>query len=151
MRLPMARAFIDCDMTKPPNATAAFLRFLAIVQMLTGGLTLIPNTWLANWHAWLGLGHLPNDAVLRYGVRGGAFVQGAIGILIWIMATDIVRYRPLVLAVGWIYLASGPAFYLIDSIAGMPFFWCAADAVSCFAVGSIVLALALRNSGKATG
>lgn len=132
-------------MTNPPAAAAHFLRFLAVLQMLTGGLTFIPKGWLANWHTWMGLGHLPNDAFLRYVVRGGAFVQGAIGILIWIMATDIVRYRPLILAVGWIYLTSGPAFYLIDSIAGMPLFWCLSDAVSCFAVGSIILALSLRS------
>ena len=138
-------------MTKPPSTTATFLRFLAILQMLTGGLTFIPNAWLADWHAWLGLGHLPDDALLRYVVRGGAFVQGAIGILIWIMATDVVRYRPLVMAVGWIYLVSGPAFFLIDFIAGMPLFWCAMDGVSCFAVGSIILALALRNAEKAVG
>lgn len=135
-------------MTKSPTATARFLRFLAVLQMLTGGLTFIPNGWLASWHVWLGLGHLPNDAFLRYVVRGGAFVQGAIGILIWIMAGDIVRYRPLILAVGWIYLVSGPAFYLIDSISGMPLFWSLLDAVSCFAVGSIILALSLGSSAR---
>ena len=69
-------------MSKSPSKTATVLRLIAILQMLTGGLTFIPNAWLANWHAWLGLGHMPNDALLRYVVRGGAFVQGAIGILI---------------------------------------------------------------------
>jgi hypothetical protein len=106
----------------------------------------MPIAWIAQWHAWLGLGHLPDDAVLRYAVRGGAFVQGAIGVLIWVIATDVVRYRPLVLTVGGIYLVSGPAFYFLDSAVGMPPFWGMMDGAACFLIGSVLLALAPRSS-----
>ena len=121
------------------------LRLLAILQILTAGIALMPMTWIAAWHAWVGLGHLPDHAFLRYVVRGGAFVQGAIGVLIWVIATDVVRYRPLVLTVGGIYLVSGPAFYFIDSTAGMPPFWGMMDGAACFLTGSILLALTPRN------
>lgn len=125
------------------------LRLLAILQILTAGIAIMPIAWIAAWHVWLGLGALPDDAVLRYVVRGGAFVQGAIGILIWIMATDVVRYRPLVIAVGGIYLVSGPAFYFIDSTAGMPLAWCVLDGASCFVTGSVLLILAPWKIGQA--
>lgn len=124
------------------------LRLLAILQILTGGIAVMPIAWIAAWHAWLGLGHLPDDPFLRYVVRGGAFVQGVIGILIWVIASDVVRYRPLVLTVGGIYLVSGPAFYIIDSTAGMPLFWCVVDGASCFTTGSVLLALMPRNSSR---
>jgi hypothetical protein len=125
--------------------TSRFLRCLAILQVLTGAIAFVPIGWIAAWHGWLGLGQLPDDAVLRYVIRGGAFVQGVIGVLLWVIATDVERYRPLVITTAAIYLVSSPAFYLIDSIAGMPRFWCVFDAVSCFAVGAVLLGLSLST------
>lgn len=121
------------------------LRLLAILQLLTGLLTAVPLTWLDAWHRWLGLHALPDSPVLRYALRGGALVQGAIGVLIWIIASDVIRYRPLAIATGAIYLASGPAFYLIDTRAGMPSFWCWLDTGSCLMTGAVVLTLSLGS------
>ncbi|HEV7403617.1 MAG TPA: hypothetical protein VGO11_11845 [Chthoniobacteraceae bacterium] len=126
--------------------TVPFLRFLAILQILTAGIALIPLEWIEEWHAWLGLGAMPHDPVLCYVLRGGAYVQGGIGVLIWIMATDVARYRPLIVATAVIYLIGGPAFYFIESIAGMPRFWCLFDGVSCAVVGAVLLALSLRST-----
>src|SRR4051812_16413467 len=136
---------------KSPQATATFLRFLASLQMLTAGVTIMPLEWIAAWHAWVGLGVMSHDPMLRYVVRGGGFVQGGIGVLLWIMAGDVTRYRPLILATAGIYLIAGPAFYLIESIAHMPRFWCVLDSASCLAVGAILLALCLRSRAAATG
>ena len=130
------------------RSTTNYLRALAILQVLTGGIAVIPIAWIASWHTWLGLGHLPNDALLRYGIRGGAFVQACIGVLLWIIATDVVRYYPLVIAAGIIYIISGPAFYFIDSNVGMPHFWCIFDAVSCFLVGAVLLTLCLLSQNQ---
>jgi hypothetical protein len=126
------------------RSSTIFLRILAILQLLTGLIAIMPLSWIGWWHHWLGLGRLPDDATLRYVIRGGAFVQAAIGVLVWIIANDVLRYRTLVLAVGWMYLLSGPAFYLIDSIAGMPRFWSLLDGVSCFTVGMLTLAFCPR-------
>jgi hypothetical protein len=128
-------------MNKGARATATFLYGLSILQLLTAGIAIMPTEWIEAWHKWLGLGAMPHDPLLLYAVRGGGFVQGAIGVLLWIMACDVVRYRPLIMAVALIFLCSSPAFYLIDSIVRLPLFWCLLDAGSCFAVGSILLAL----------
>src|SRR4051812_43750623 len=133
---------------KSPQATATFLRFLASLQMLTAGVAIIPLEWIASWHEWVGLGVMSHDPMLRYVIRGGGFVQGGIGVLLWIMAGDVVRYRPLILATAGIYLVAGPAFYLIESIAHMPRFWCMLDSASCLGVGAILLALCLRSDGR---
>lgn len=120
------------------RSTSNCLRVLAVLQILTGLIVFIPIAWIAAFHVWLGLGQLPDAAFLRYVIRGGAFVQGAIGVLIWVIATDVVRFRPLAITIAAIYLASAPAFYFIDTIAGMPRFWCIFDGTSCFLVGSIL-------------
>jgi hypothetical protein len=125
------------------RCTAAFLRVLAILQILTAGIVIMPLEWIGAWHAWVGLGVMSHAPMLRYVVRGAAFVQGGIGVLLWIMASDVARYRPLILATGVIYLVAGPAFYFIESIAHMPRFWCLLDSVSCLAAGSVLLALCL--------
>jgi hypothetical protein len=92
----------------------------------------------------MGLGATPRDPMLYYAVRGGGLVQGAIGVLFWIMASDVVRYRPLILAVAGIFLLSAPAFFTLDSLVGLRAAWCLLDSVSCFVVGGVLLALCLR-------
>ena len=131
-----------------PRLTANFLRLVAIVQILTIAVIFMPATWIASWHAWVGLGVMSDTPVFRYVLRGASYVQGAIGVLLWVMATDTVRYRPLVVTTAAIYLIGGPAYYLIDSIAGIPRSWCIFDSVFCFLVGGVLLALCLLSSPK---
>ncbi|MEA3210684.1 MAG: hypothetical protein QOE70_3741 [Chthoniobacter sp.] len=128
--------------------TAGFLRCVAILQVLTAAVVFMPVAWIAAWHAWIGLGLMPDDPFLRYVIRGAGYTQAAVGVLLWIMAGDVVRYRPLVIATAAIYLAAGPAFYLIETIAGMPRFWCLIDSVSCFSVGVVLMALCRLSSER---
>lgn len=125
--------------------TTGFLRFIAVVQMLTLGLVFVPEGWMASWHDWLGLGRMPDAAFLRYVIRGASYCQAAIGVLLWVMATDVVRYRPLVLTVAAVYLVGGPVFYLIDDLAGMPRWWVWMDSISCLLAGGILLALCIKK------
>jgi hypothetical protein len=89
---------------------------------------------------------MPDDPVLRYVIRGASLAQGAIGVLLWVIATDVVRFRPLVVTTAWIYLLGAPAYYFIDSVAGMPRFWCIFDCVFCFLAGGVLLILCLMSS-----
>ena len=130
----------------PVRLTAIFLRIIAIVQMLTFAVVLMPVAWIASWHAWLGLGVMPDDPVLRYVIRGAAFAQGGVGVLVWVIATDVVRYRPLVITTAAISLFAAPAYYFIDATAGMPRFWCIFDFAYCFLAGAVLLALCLLSS-----
>jgi hypothetical protein len=132
---------------KNPAATTSSLRIIAVMQILTVGIVFVPLAWLDAWHAWLGLGTMPDDALLRFAIRGAAFAQAGIGVLMWVMATDVVRFRPLVIACGWIYLVGGPAFYWIETVAGMPQSFCLFDSISCFFAGGILLAQALPRAG----
>src|ERR1043166_1511364 len=126
----------------PVRLTAIFLRIVGVVQMHTFAVVRMPVAWIAEWHAWLGLGRMPDGAVLRYVIRGAAFVQGALGVLVWVIATDVVRYRPLVIALAVICLCAAPAYYFLDAAAGMPRFWCLFDFAYCLVAGG-VLALCL--------
>ena len=135
---------------KNAEATTNCLRVIAVMQILILGLVIVPVDWIDAWHVWLGLGPMPDDAMLRFVIRGAAFAQAGIGVLMWIMATDVVRFRPLVIACGWIYLIGGPAFYWIEIVAGMPLSWCLFDSISCFIAGASLLALSLPQATGAT-
>jgi hypothetical protein len=131
------------------QTTSKFLRFVAILQVLTALIVFLPENLLATFQAAIGLGQLPHLPLFLYVLRGAAYCQGAIGVLLWIIAGDVVRYRALVLATGVIYLAAAPAFCLIHAEAGTPMWWAILDSASCFAVGAVVL-LGAQNSGIAS-
>jgi hypothetical protein len=132
------------------RSTVIFLRIVAIVQMLTFSVVLMPVAWIAAWHVWLGMGVMPDDPVLRYIIRGASFVQGGLGVLVWVISTDVIRYRPLVITIAAICLFAAPAFYFIDATAGMPRSWCIFDFSYCLLAGGVLLALCPSSSPKAT-
>jgi len=129
--------------------TANFLRFVALSQMVAFIIVFVPEPWIASVHSWLGLGQMPDAVILRYLLRGAAFSQGAIGVLLWVIASDVVRYRPLVITTAALYLAAASLFYFIDAIAGLPGWWCIWDCACCFVVGGVLLSLCLWPSSYA--
>jgi len=123
------------------RSTANLVRFIAVLQLLTAGFCFVPERVLEFLYAWVGFGHMPDLPFLRYVIRGASYCQGAIGIFLWVIATDVVRYRPLVVATGAIYLAAAPVFWTIHVMAGMPRWWAIMDTTSCFLMGSALLVL----------
>ncbi len=131
------------------RSTANLIRAIAILQLLTAGFCFVPQSALDFLYSWVGLGQMPDLPFLRYVIRGASYCQGAIGVLLWIIASDVVRYRPLVIATGAIYLVAVPAFWAIDVMTGMPRWWAIMDTASCFLTGGILLALCFLSSSRA--
>jgi len=123
------------------RSTANFLRFLAICELLIFSITFMPESWLAAFHAWLGLGHLPDSVFLRYITRGATLCQGAIGAGLWVMASDVTRYRPLVIVTAVALIVASPSFYIIDTASGMPLAARIWDCTACFLAGVTLLGL----------
>jgi hypothetical protein len=128
--------------------TANFARFVAVSQMVAFVVIFVPESWIASLYSWLGLGQMPDAAFLRYLIRGAAFSQGAFGVLIWVIASDVVRFRPLVITTAALYLIAASLFYFIDAIAGLPRWWCIWDCACCFVVGVVLLMLCLWPSSN---
>ena len=113
-----------------------FLRFIAICQMLAFVAVFAPiESWLQPWYSWVYLGKAPEvSAILRYVVRATAYFQGAIGLWLWVMTSDVIRYRPLIMTTGVVYLIAGFAFLGIDATAGLPVWWWIYDSAYCLGV-----------------
>lgn len=125
---------------------AWLLRLVGSVELLAFFAVVMPRTWMEATHGWLGLGEMPDGAIIMFMIRQAAFTYGLHGVLLWFLSSDVVRFRLLVLFTGVSYLLAGPVFFLIDLTSGMPWFWTAGDTVSCLFVG---LALLWLNRNQA--
>jgi hypothetical protein len=61
------------------------------------------------------------------------------GLSLWIIASDLTRFRTLVLFNGISFVLAGPVFFLIDHMSGMPSWWTAIDGPSCALFGIAML------------
>ena len=122
---------------------AVLLRTVGAVECLAFAAVVVPFRWMEAVHQWLGLGQMPDATVLRYLIREASFVYGVHGVLLWLLASDIERFRPLITFTGFSYLVTGPIFVVTGATAGMPWFWFIGEGLSCLAVGIVVLWLAV--------
>jgi hypothetical protein len=97
-------------------------------------------------HAWLGLGEMPDGPLLMFMIRQASYTYGVHGLSLWLIATDVERFRPFVVFNGIAFLLAAPVFFLIDLTSGMPLWWAASDPVSCGFLGAALLWLALHKS-----
>ena len=125
------------------------LRLIGAIECLAFGAVIMPRSWMEVTHEWLGMGTMPHGAVLDFMIRQGSFVYGLHGLFLWIISTDVVRYRPLIIFTGISYMVAAVVFAWIDEVTGMPLFWTVGDALGCFFWGAVLLWLdRWANSGK---
>ncbi len=118
-----------------------FLMRLAAVSVFFSGISFfLPSPLINSFLVWCGLPQMPDAPLMRYILHGAGYLQVAYGIVVWVVARDVVRHQPVVIAFIVIFLMGAPAFYWIDAAAGLPWYWCSLDAGCCFLGGSIPLA-----------
>ena len=125
------------------RAIANLLRFLAICWILSGVVFCLPKTWIDSFLVWVGMAQVPHALLMSYVLRGAGLLQVAMGIVIWAVASDVVRYRPIVITIIVVHLAAAPAFYLMDAVIGMPGWWCLMDFTCGILSGGIPLIFCL--------
>ena len=125
------------------SSIAALLRIVATFLILNGGAFFLPERWINSVLQWCVLEPMPQAVFMSYLLEASGYPQIAIGALIWIIATDVVRYRPLVITTIVIFLVGAPVFYMIDTHVGLPHWWCVMDFISCFLCGAFPLGFCL--------
>ena len=115
------------------------LRLAGLVEILAFGAVVMPRSWMEVSPVWLGLGVMPEGTILMFMIRQASYVYGVHGISLWILASDVVRFRPLVRLNGASFLVAAPVFFVIDYTTGMPFFWTVIDTLGCAFFGGAML------------
>lgn len=87
---------------------------------------------------------MPEGALVMFMIRQASYAYGMHGISLLVLATDLKRFRPLILLNGLSFLLAAPVFFVIDYSTGMPWFWTIADSVGCGFFGAAVLVLDRR-------
>ncbi len=111
------------------------------VEILSFVAVVMPHSWMVTAHTWLGMGQMPEGAVVMFMIRQASYAYGMHGVSLLVLASDVKRFRPLVLLNGLSFLLAAPVFFLIDYSAGMPWFWTIGDSLACGLFGAAVLVL----------
>ncbi len=127
----------------------AFLMRLAAVSLFFSGVSFfLPEASINSLLVWCGLEQMPDATMMRYILRGAGYLQLAYGVFLWVVARDVVRHQPVVVAFIVLFLIGAPAFYRIDAAAGLPRYWCLLDFTCCFLGGAVPLAFWLWPTKK---
>ena len=109
--------------------------------VLTGSAFLavfLPVDWMASMHRWLGLGEFPRTPLVDYLARSVAAFYGFHGVLLFVISTDVVRYRSLVWYVAVMNVVFGLMLLAIDIHAGLPAYWTAFEGPPVAIIGILV-------------
>ena len=122
------------------------LRMTGLVEILAFVAVVMPRSWMEISHAWLGLGEMPGGIIIMFLIRQSSYTYGVHGISLWILASDVIRFRPLIRFNGVSYLIASPVFFVIDYTTSTPFFWTVIDTMGCAFIGGAILLLDHRDS-----
>ena len=125
--------------------SAFLLRLAGSVELLAFLAVVMPRSWMEIAHTWLGLGEMPNGAIIMFMIRQASYTYGMHGVSLWVIASNVERFRLLIILNAISFLIAAPVFFLIDQTSGMPFWWTLGDTFGCGSFGAGLLWLSLRN------
>ena len=129
-------------MTPARSGREASLRGLLI---LGGCLTssaflavLMSDDQMAAVHRWLGLGEFPEGTLTGYLARTTSALYAFHGLLLFALAADPRRHRPVIRILAWGNIAFGATLFGIHLHADLPAWWTATEGPSVIALGLLI-------------
>ena len=123
-----------------PQHFVLLLRVTSLSLMAAVLGVLLPHQVMDWGHQMVGLGPLGPDPMFFYLARSVSGLYAILGFMLWIMAGDIERYRPLLALLGWIATIGGCSIGLIGAAEGLPWYWWAGEGPMTTILGLVVLA-----------
>jgi hypothetical protein len=125
------------------------LRIGAAVESLAFLGAFLPRSWMEAGYHYVGPGGMPPGPVFESVMRQVSFTYGLHALGLWLIASDVVRYRPFVILTGFCYLIAGPAFLAFDLHIGMPAFWVLGNGGGALVYGAVILLLVRLEARQA--
>jgi hypothetical protein len=118
---------------------AWILRLAGATEILAFIAVVMPRSWMEAGHTWLGMGVMPDGPLIMFMIRQASYVYGMHGASLWILATDVRRFRPLIVFNGISFTLAAAVFFWIDYSSGMPWYWTISDTLGCGLFGAALL------------
>jgi hypothetical protein len=103
------------------------LRGTGIAMMTALVFCVCPFAWMDSIHKAMGLGPLPDAPIVNYLTRSLSGMYAYLGMMLWFLAGDIRRHRGTLAFLSITGLLFSIGMIFLDSAAGMPWFWTAAE------------------------
>src|SRR5437764_10346214 len=130
-------------MTKGDKVLVILFRYLLGIGSLFALVPVVmPGSWMAATHRWLGLGEMLTGPVVEYLARSLSAFYAVMGALCLVVAADLERYRPLVRFLGVAFALMSLALLGVDLAAGMPWWWSASEGPGGVVFGVLLFVLA---------
>ncbi len=136
----------DVPPTKHEKLISLLLRIDAFLQFAAVGAVLMPFAWMGTVHEWLGLGRFPDEPIVEYLARSLSAFYLVHGVITFVIAGDVRRYRPLIRVWALSFIAMGVVTIAIDVVAGLPLFWTLSEGPFVIVFGLVILRLLDRQS-----
>lgn len=123
-------------------ALIILLRVVGVLSCTAIIASVMPTTWIAATHKWLGLGDFPDTPITQYLARSISALYAIYGGLVIVVSTDVRRYAAIIRFLAYVTAAFGVLITGIDLIAGMPTYWTLFEGPSTIVLGVVILLLA---------
>lgn len=127
------------SMTSHDKSLKIVLQVLGWWTLVALGAVVMPRSWMAATHEWLGLGEFPAAPIAESLARSLSAFYAMFGALCIVLAADIDRYRRLIKFLGVLLVLFGLSLFGIDGFAGMPPWWTVSEGLATIVFGVLVL------------
>ena len=131
-------------MTRAERGLQILLRIGGITTLTAFFAIFLPVRWMAGTHEWLGLGEFPASPLVDYLTRSASLLYAWHGGLLLVLSSDVRRYRPILVYLGFATAVGGLILLGIDLHAGMPTYWTLWEGPPVSVIGLLMIWLALR-------
>jgi hypothetical protein len=119
------------------------LRISAGVLLLALAPVFFPQAWMAAINRAVGLGELPDSAIVGYLTRSLSAMYAFHGALILYISLDVRRWRPIIICLAALGMVFGAFMLSLDIRLGMPAAWTVCEGPFIFVLGGVMLGLAV--------
>ncbi len=114
-------------------------RLNAIMLISAAFAVFLPNHWMAEIHARLGLGEMPKPKIVEYLARSCTMLYFIHGLVLGYVSLDMRKYWEFVRFLAILHLLLGAFVFGIDLKSGMPVYWTIAEGPAIMAFACCLL------------
>ncbi len=124
------------------------LRVSAGVLLLALAAVFFPYSWMAAINRAIGLGELPDTAIVGYLTRSLSALYAFHGALVLYVSLDVRRWRPVIICFSAVAAAFGVLLLSLDIFLGMPRAWTVVEGPVIIVFYTVILGLAVCTGEK---